>query len=186
MRRQILHNLAGRLDDVLHVRGGQDAPLAILFGIGQRGEQHGIVHVDERLGLQGRLHDHRGFVLVPRHEALVVRVQPFHRLIGEHHPQEGQRGDIFAQHAQADGQRRRQEEAHRPPQPGPEEHGHEDGHLGDPGTVAEEHGFEHRAGAQFQQHKQATDHEQLGPPGEDGEAEPDGEQRREQASRHRG
>jgi hypothetical protein len=46
--------------------------------------------------------------------------------------------------------------------------------------VAEEHGFEPRAGAQFQQHKQATDHEQLGPPGEDGETEPDGEQPRDE------
>lgn len=102
--RQIFDDLLGCLDDALRFLGRQDGSLKVLFGVGQRGDEDGIIHVDEGLRLQGRLHDGCGLVLVPCYEALVVRVQAFHGLITQHHPQEGQGRHIGAQHTQADGQ----------------------------------------------------------------------------------
>ena len=122
---QVVDQLARGLVNEVRLLGRQVVTPLILFRIVERGEQHGIVHVGQRLGLQEFFHDLHGAVLVPRHEPLVVAVQLYHRLIAQQYIQEGQLGDVFAEHAQAHGERGRQEEADRPPEPGPERKGHQ-------------------------------------------------------------
>ena len=122
---QVVDQLARGLVNEVRLLGRQVATPLILFSIVERGEQHGIVHVGQRLGLQEFFHDLHGAVLVPRHEPLIVAVQLYHLLIAQQYIQECQLGDVFAEHAQTHGEWCGQEEADRPPEPGPERKSHQ-------------------------------------------------------------
>ena len=70
---------------------------------------------------------------------------------------------MLAEHDEAHGQRRRHQQAERPPQPRPERHGRQQRHLRDPGRPGIQHRLEHEIREELEHDKQADDPERSGP-----------------------
>ena len=100
------------------------APPPVVFGQAQRRDRHVVVERQRRALIDVVLGDLDGLLHVPRQQALIKALgRRQHRAAAEQDAQELEPGHVAADHHEAHGERRRQEQAHRSPQQRPEDRG---------------------------------------------------------------
>jgi hypothetical protein len=93
------------------------------------------------------------------------------RLVGHQDADELEPGNVLGEDDQAHRERRGQQQADRPPEPGPERDRAEQGHLRDARALAVDEGFEGEAAGQLQRHEEPAHQEGREPGGEGGQRE---------------
>ena len=117
----------------------QRARMAVLLGERERRNHHLVIEREQAFLVGEVFGQVLGLVLVHGEQALVeARRRREHRLDAEDHVEVAELGHVAAHHRDAHGERGREQQADRPPQPGPEERRQDDGDRREPGAAAVE------------------------------------------------
>ena len=156
--RGVRQQLPRRIDDGRFFVRRQALLQAVALRIVERRQQQGVVHRARGLGLDVPLDEVGRLALIAGQQALVIAILRRERgRVGHQRPDELETWHVLAEHDKAHGQRRRHEQAERPPEPRPERHGREQRHLRDAGRPGIQHRFEHEIREQLEHDKQPDD-----------------------------
>ena len=129
-----------------------------------------------------RLGQLAGLVLVPGQEPLVeADLPPDDLVVAQQHRQELQVRDVPAEHRERHGERRREGQPHRPPEPGPEERRHQERDRRDAGAAPDEERLDGVAGHEVHAEEEPHREDQRAPAREEREGQRGGREHR----RHR-
>ena len=158
------------------VRVGDAAPPVIALRVVEGWHEHLVVDVLTRVRRDIVLDQRRRLALVSSDEALVVAPgRPHDRLVRHEDGHDLEVRHVLREDHEADGQRRRQREPDRTPDPGPEGDRYQEPHLGHAGALAVEVRLQDEVGEELQRDEQRHDQDRLEPSVEHRET---GEERR--------
>ena len=155
VRAEIVDDFRDRIADAQHVFVADQSPVRIGLGELEAFEEHLVVVGGKRFFLEDGFGLFGGLDRVARQHALIDQLcRRQGRLVAQHHVEKFEAVDVAAEHDEADGQRDRQNEADRSPQPGPERGGgdHRDGRKA--GATAEQQRFDDMPGERLDNHEQ--------------------------------
>ena len=125
------------------------------FGQGQRRDEQGVVDLRQRPLGEILVEQLGGFLLISGQEPLIDPPLGLEdRLVPQQNVQEGELRNVLADHQEADGQGRCQQQSGNSPQPRPENGRHQDRHARHAGALAIQPGLHDVPAEEFHDRKQ--------------------------------
>jgi len=148
------------------------ALVAVLLDKGERGDEDGVVELDEGFVFEIAGGDGVGLLLIAGEEALVEEGVGGEFGVGaEESVEEGELRNVAAEDDDADGERRGEDEAGPSPEQGPEDGHGKECERRDAGARAEEPGLDEVGGGELERKEEAEDEKWLRPGVEDGDGD---------------